>query len=119
MKKIKHCLNNSKNKAIALMTSLFVSTLSYADLPTVQQASRSSGTGIMATIRDHGYDAAILVGLLVSTVAFIVVAMVLIGGFKEVSQGKKTWGDFGMFGAVGFALLVLVIWLLSESAKIL
>lgn len=90
-----------------------------ADLPTMQAASRGNGSGIMDAIKNYAYDAVVLSGLLLAAYAFSKVAGALIEGYSEVSAGRKKWGDLGMTALVGAIMLVVIIWLLVEAAKIL
>ena len=85
----------------------------------MQAPSRGEGSGIMETIKNHAYDALILGSLLVGAYAFMKVAGALISEFGEVQAGRKKWGDLGMLALVGAILLVVIIWLLTEAAKIL
>ncbi|MDO5055666.1 MAG: TIGR03745 family integrating conjugative element membrane protein [Pasteurella oralis] len=120
---MKHFISNSMKKMKGLFSSglLLVVTAqnALADLPTMQAPSRGEGSGIMATIKNHAYDAVILGGLLLGAVGFMKVAGALISEFGEVQAGRKKWGDLGMLALVGAILLVVIIWLITEASKIL
>jgi len=90
-----------------------------AALPKMEDPSRGQGKGIIATLQNYLYDAAIFGGLLISTVSFMVVAWHAVAVFSEVQKGKKTWADFGMVVMVGVLLVVACIWLLTKAADIL
>lgn len=112
----------SKKLNTVISTGLFFilsTSNALADLPKMQAPSRGEGGGIMDTIKNHGYDAIILGGLLLGAFAFMKVAGALISEFGEVQSGRKRWGDLGMLALVGAILLVIIIWLLTEAAKIL
>jgi len=86
-------------------------------LPTID--SRGTGSGIMQTIRNYGYDMILLVALLVVAAMFIGVCYHAYGTYAEIHTGRKTWGEFGLTVAVGAVLLVIGIWLLTEATGIL
>jgi integrating conjugative element membrane protein (TIGR03745 family) len=67
----------------------------------------------------YAFDIGIVVGLIVGTIAFLVVANNCIGVYKEIGTGKRTWGDLGSHGAFGVLLLVFVVYLLTEAASII
>ncbi|WP_419851713.1 TIGR03745 family integrating conjugative element membrane protein [Actinobacillus pleuropneumoniae] len=121
--KIKAKLQKVKSTVKNIMTAGSLSLLSispaFANLPTVQAASRGNGSGIMDTIKNYAYDAVVLGGLLLAAYAFSKVAGALIEGYGEVSAGRKKWGDLGMLALIGAIMLVVIIWLLVEAAKIL
>ncbi|MDU8924313.1 TIGR03745 family integrating conjugative element membrane protein [Pasteurellaceae bacterium LIM206] len=120
MKKIKAKLQVFKSTTVAAVGSLLIFSMpASADLPTMQAATRGNGSGIMDTIKNYAYDGVILAGLLVSAYGFTKVAGALIDGYGEVAAGRKKWGDLGMLALIGAILLVIVIWLLVEAAKIL
>lgn len=101
-------------------TLLLLATPSaFADLPTMQAPSRGNGGGLLDTIKNYAYDGFVLVGLLVSAIAFYKVAGALLEGFSEVSAGRKKWGDLGAIGLVGVVLIVVIIWLVTQAKDIL
>jgi integrating conjugative element membrane protein (TIGR03745 family) len=97
----------------------FFAGAAIAALPPMEQPTRGAGSGIRETAQNHLFDYGVLAGLLVATVAFIVVAYHAIGVFGEVQNGKKKWGDFGLVISVGIILIIIVIWLLTKAAEIL
>jgi integrating conjugative element membrane protein (TIGR03745 family) len=88
-------------------------------LPTIENPSRGTGSGIMQTIRNYGYDMVMLVALLVVAAMFIGVCYHAYGTYAEIHTGKKTWGQFGLTVAVGAVLLVIGIWLLTQATTVL
>ncbi|MDP8189072.1 TIGR03745 family integrating conjugative element membrane protein [Pasteurella skyensis] len=106
-------------QAILMGSISIISHPALADLPTMQAATRGNGSGIMDTIKNYAYDGVVLGGLLIAAFGFTKVAGALIEGYGEVAAGKKKWGDLGALALVGAVMLVVIIWLLVEAAKIL
>lgn len=88
-------------------------------LPTLQDPSKGTGSGIMETLRNYGYDIVLLVALLVVASMFVGVCYHAYSTYSEIHTGRKTWGQFGLTVAVGAILLVVGIWLLTEATNIL
>jgi len=105
-----------------LVTTVAVGVLSSpvfaAGLPQMEAPSRGKGKGIWDTIRNYGYDAVMLVALLVISCMFIGVCYHAYVVYSEIQTGK-TWGQFGLTVAVGAILLVIGIWLLTQGTGIL
>ena len=90
-----------------------------AQLPTIEDRSRGTGSGIMETLRNYGYDIVMLIALLVIAVMFVGVCYHAYSTYAEIHTGRKTWGQFGLTVAVGAILLVVGIWLLTRATGIL
>src|SRR5882672_1663537 len=88
-------------------------------LPTLEDPSRGAGTGILQTLQNYGYDITLLVALLVITSMFIGVSYHAYTTYAEIHTGRKTWGNFGLTVAVGAALLVIGVWLLTKATGVL
>lgn len=88
-------------------------------LPTLEDPSRGTGSGIMDTLRNYGYDIVMLIALLVVASMFVGVCYHAYGTYAEIHTGRKTWGEFGLTVAVGAVLLVVGIWLLTEATGVL
>lgn len=88
-------------------------------LPTLQPPSQGSGTGIIQTLQNYGYDIVMLVSLLVIASMFIGVCYHAYNTYAQIHAGRKTWGEFGLTVAVGAMLLVVGIWLLTNATSIL
>ena len=94
--------------------------VSLAALPTFEDPSRGTGSGIMQTLQNYGYDIVLLIALLV--VAFDVRRRLLPRAttrYAEIHTGRATWGQFGLTVAVGAILLVVGIWLLTKATGVL
>ena len=70
-------------------------------------------------LQAYGLDIVVLGGLGLSAIALLVVAKNVISKYSQVSDGRATWGEVGMHGAVGVVLLVIVIFLATQSATVL
>ncbi|EMR9945709.1 TIGR03745 family integrating conjugative element membrane protein [Escherichia coli] len=90
-----------------------------ADLPQMEPPSSGGGSGLFGQIKGYSQDGVVLGGLIISAIAFIVVANAAISTFSEIQDGKKSWTQFGAIVVVGVILLVAVIWLLTKSASII
>ena len=109
-------------RATVALGAAMLPALSFAQgLPTIENPTRGtgSGSGIMETIRNYGYDIIMLVALLVVASMFIGVCYHAYGTYAEIHTGRKTWGQFGLTVAIGAVLLVIGIWLLTEATGIL
>lgn len=90
-----------------------------AGLPTMEDPSRGSGSGLMETLRNYGYDIVMLVALLVIASMFIGICYHAYTRYSEIHTGRATWGQFGLSVAVGAILLVVGIWLLTQATGVL
>lgn len=101
--------------AVALLPTVVMAQ----GLPTLEDPSRGTGSGIMDTLRNYSYDMVMLIALLVVASMFIGVSYHAYGRYAEIHTGRATWGQFGLTVAVGAILLVLGIWLLTRATGIL
>ncbi len=92
---------------------------SFADLPTMEDPSRGTGSGIMQTLQNYGYDIVLLIALLVVASMFVGVCYHAYTRYSEIHTGRATWGQFGLTVAVGAILLVVGIWLLTKATGVL
>lgn len=90
-------------------------------LPTVAAPSRGGvATGdYLGLFQEYAADIALLLGLILTTVSFLVVARNAIHIYAEIGNGQKTWKDMAAQGAVGVFLLLFNIFLLREGLTIL
>lgn len=87
-------------------------------LPTMDAPSRGEGTGLVETLQNYLYDFGALGGLILATVAFIIVAIASIATFNE-ARVRGEWSKFGIVVVVGVVLIVAIIWLATKAAEIL
>ena len=105
--------------AIALIAASLSPTAQAQGLPTLEDPSRGTGSGIMETLRNYGYDIVMLIALLVVASMFVGVCYHAYSTYAEIHTGRKTWGQFGLTVAIGAILLVVGIWLLTKATGIL
>jgi integrating conjugative element membrane protein (TIGR03745 family) len=107
--------------AWALGLLMGVPTLAVAQgrLPTLEDPSRGTGSGILQTLQNYSYDIILLIALLVVASMFIGVCYHAYTRYSEIHTGRATWGQFGLTVAVGAILLVVGIWLLTKATEIL
>lgn len=90
-----------------------------AGLPTMEDPSRGQGSGILQTLQNYSYDIVMLAALLVVASMFVGVCYHAYTRYSEIHTGRATWGQFGLTVAVGAALLVIGIWLLTKATGVL
>ena len=92
-----------------------------AQLPT--QADPDSGAvrdgNIIDAIKFYAKDIFIVAGLIIATVVFIIVTTNAIAVYKEIRDGRRTWGDLGMHAGAGAVLIVFVVFLLTQAQDII
>ena len=112
-------IQHIRQSAAALLSASAVPLVHAQGLPTLEDPSRGTGSGLLETLRNYGYDIVLLVALLVVASMFIGVCYHAYSTYSEIHTGRKTWGQFGLTVAVGAILLVVGIWLLTEATGIL
>lgn len=88
-------------------------------LPTTAPPSTGASTNYIDMIQGYALDIFIVAGLLIGTVAFIMVARNVVQVYGEIADGRKSWGDMGSHAIAGVLLLVFVIYMLTEASTIL
>lgn len=122
MKEFFHNCKQKVKAGVAMASTLAVvsSNSALAALPDTADPSNAAADGdYIGLLKGYGYDIAIVIGLFIATIAFVVVAKNIVGIYSEIGSGKKTWGDMGMHGGMGVLLLVFVVYLLTEAAAII
>lgn len=105
--------------AISTLALAGASTI-HAALPATAAPTNAPAAGnYIELIKGYAFDIAIVLGLILGTIAFLTVSKNMIAVYNEIGAGKKTWGDMGMHGGMGVLLLVLIIYLLTEAATII
>ncbi|AHI32712.1 MAG: TIGR03745 family integrating conjugative element membrane protein [Marinobacter sp.] len=107
-------------KAAAAMAFLSFGTQVQAALPATANPTNAPAQGdYIGLLKGYAFDIAIVLGLILGTIAFLAVAKNMIATYNEIGEGKKTWGDMGMHGGMGVLLLVFVVYLLTQAATVI
>jgi len=107
---------------LALLVALQSQVITaFAQLPT--QADPDSGAvrdgNIVDAVKFYAKDIFIVGGLIIATVVFIIVTTNAISIYKEIRDGRRTWGDLGMHVGAGAILIVFVVFLLTQAQDII
>lgn len=109
-----------RSLALAVILQAFAMR-AFADLPT--EAVPDSGPvrdgNIIDAIKFYAKDIFLVAGLIIATVIFIVVTTNAISVYKEIRDGRRTWGDLGMHAGAGAVLIVFVVFLLTQAQNII
>lgn len=122
---MKQLIVTCKDKFAAMKTAFatllfFVVSNAHAALPDTADPSNAAADGdYIGLIKGYAFDIAIVLGLILGTVAFLAVSKNMIAVYNDIGAGKKTWGDMGMHGGMGVLLLVFVVYLLTEAAGVI
>jgi integrating conjugative element membrane protein (TIGR03745 family) len=122
MKNIISKIKKNSNALQAVFVSITMLTVSNAQaaLPTTAEPTNAAAEGdYIGLLQGYAFDIAIVLGLILGTIAFLAVAKNMIAVYNEIGSGKKTWGDMGMHGGMGVLLLVFIVYLLTEAAGII
>ncbi|WP_412461715.1 TIGR03745 family integrating conjugative element membrane protein [Pseudomonas sp. SC11] len=109
-------------KAMNLATSLaaiLLPGLAAAALPANQAPSRGEGGNWMQTIQNYGYDAFMLLGLLLLGGMMVGVASHAYGVYHDIHEGKKKWRDLGLTAVVGICLIGVGIFMVTKATGVL
>lgn len=88
-------------------------------LPTVEKPSSGSDGNTLGWLQGLFKDGTNVIIGLVIVVTFAVTAWNAITTYGEIRSQKKTWGDLGMHGAIGFCLIIAVIYLVNRANGVL
>ncbi|PCF94078.1 TIGR03745 family integrating conjugative element membrane protein [Vreelandella nigrificans] len=111
------------NRAKQFLTSWGVAlvmgmpAIAMAQLPEMEAPSQGGG-GLISTLQGYLYDFGALIGLVLCTIAFLMVGASAVASFKEARE-RETWGKFAVTVVVGVVLIVAIIWLATEALPIL
>ena len=95
-----------------------VNSLPQSVLPNGQTALAHDGDWL-ELIQRNFHALMVVAGLLISSVAFLVVSKNVIGTYGDIKDNKATWGALGAQSGVGMVILALVIYLLTQARNIL
>lgn len=89
-------------------------------LPTITRPEGVTDDGdYVGLLRGFAGQFAVLAGLVISTIAFLVVAKNVITKYSAVSDNRATWGEVGLHAGAGVVLLVVVLYLMGQALPIL
>ncbi|MBK1674805.1 TIGR03745 family integrating conjugative element membrane protein [Ectothiorhodospira shaposhnikovii] len=92
-----------------------------ANLPTPinpESGSYQDGNWLQL-IKGYIGDGAVILGLAIAIVGLLWVAYTAVAKFNECRTGKAEWSELGVLGIVGAAVLLFIMFLLNEAAKII
>lgn len=120
MTTVRSFFSRTRTRGLAAMAVAgLVPTQSLAQgLPTMEAPSRGEGDGLLTTLQNYLYDFGALGGLILATVAFLIVAIAAIATFNE-ARVRGEWSKFGVVVVVGVVLIIAIIWLATKAAEIL
>lgn len=104
---------------LLILLLLVASFSSHAGLPTVNIPGGGGEGDMMQTIKLLFSGFLVLMGLIICAVGFYMVSGAILATFSEIRSGKAEWGKFVAIVVVGIAILVVIVWLCTEAAKIL
>ncbi|WP_434986937.1 TIGR03745 family integrating conjugative element membrane protein [Vreelandella zhaodongensis] len=110
-------LKESRTRLLAMALSV-PAVASAQGLPEVDAPSQGGGQGLIQQMQGYLYDFGIVIGLVLCTVAFLMVGASALASFKEARE-RETWGKFAVTVIIGVVLIVAVVWLATEAASIL
>lgn len=91
----------------------------YAGLPSVAAPSTGSSTNFLDVIQGYSKDAIKVVGLIIGASVFVLVVKNAMVVYAEIGDGKKKWSDLAMHTVIGGALLVVAVYLLTQSGTVI
>ena len=114
-------LERMRRRIAAAMAAALAAASAEAGLPDVADPTTGAidDGDYLGMLQAYGLDIVVLGGLGLSAIALLVVAKNVIAKYSMVADGRATWGEVGMHGAVGVVLLVIVIFLATQSATVL
>lgn len=121
MTPVRSRFSRALNRGLAVMAAaglLPARALAQQGLPTMEAPSRGEGSGLIQTLQNYLFDFGALGGLILATVAFLIVAIASIATFNE-ARVRGEWSKFGVVVVVGVVLIVAIIWLATKAAEIL
>lgn len=106
------------SRQLLVMASVAPTVTWAQGLPTVDAPSQGGGGGLLSQLQGYLYDFGLVIGLVLCTVAFLMVGSSALASFKEARE-RETWGKFAVTVIIGVVLIVAVIWLATEASQIL
>jgi len=106
--------------ATALML-LSASVSVQAGLPSVATPTGASAnsTNFLEIVKQYAKEGITALGLIIGASVFVLVVKNAMGVYSEIGTGKKTWSDLTMHVVVGGLLLVVAVYLLTQSDSVI
>lgn len=114
MKQIFARCKEKMNTMLLAISAYIVASPAIAQLPKATVPGADSGdifTDMKAILKESSGVAS----LTIAAIGLIVVAIAAITVYKGVTDGKKTWGDFGATVVVGILMVIAVVWALNKA----
>lgn len=106
--------------AFCALSGVINSAVVHAGLPVVAAPEGEAADGdFLQLLQNYAAEFAIFGGLVLSALAFFVVAKNVITTYNDVPSGRATMGGVAVHSGVGVLLLVVVVYLMNEAAGIL
>ncbi|MBK1734887.1 TIGR03745 family integrating conjugative element membrane protein [Halorhodospira abdelmalekii] len=71
----------------------------------------------LATMEGYLFDGAVVLATVVSIAGFVWVAWAGLTKFNEARNGRAEWGEVGLLGIAGGALLLVITFLLTTATE--
>lgn len=112
-----------KLKTLLASTVTFVAASAQqamAALPTTAAPSRGATSGgYIELFQNYAYNVALVVGLILGTAGFLIVASNAISVYGDIGKGRKQFSDLGGHLAAGVLLMVFTVYMLTEASSVL
>ena len=107
--------------ALSLFISgLWFSQTTLAELPTPVDPSTGAPSGNwLDLVKGYIKDGGLILGLALSLVGFLWISWIGLAKFNEARQGLTEWGEVGLYGIAGGAMLLFITFLLNEAANVI
>jgi len=89
-------------------------------LPSPEDPDHGAGTADedwLATMEGYLFDGAVVLATVVSIAGFVWVAWAGLTKFNEARNGRAEWGEVGLLGIAGGALLLVITFLLTTATE--
>lgn len=107
-------------QSAALLALAGGGSTAHAALPTVTQPTNAAGSGnYLGMIKAYSAETIVVIGLILAASVFVLVVKNAMTVYSEIGTGKKQWSDLAMHVTIGGILLVVAVYLLTESKNVI